>query len=480
MIMKHKKLLDCFIGIIIFAFLAIFPVNVAFGQDQPSPSPVYIVQAGDSLWAISQRFGIDIDDLMMVNGITDAGQLNAEQQLIIPGLEGIEGTLTTHELPFGETLRSLSRRYQISEQMLARLNHLASPSELFVGFDLVVPENDRSAPGYDRITVSEGQSILEMAVLHDRHPWEITANNLLTSTVTILPGDVMLIEANTPGGPAALPEAITDVQVNPLPLLQGKAGEIQISAGAGFDLSGLIIDRQLNFFETVPGEYISLQGIHAMTEPGFYPLRIAGSSSGESEAQFDFSQNIYVAEVNYPYDRPLTVNPTTIDPAVTEPETAQWTSLTQPVTVGNLWSGVFGIPSPLPADYCIETNECWSSRFGNRRSYNGGPYTSFHTGLDIIGKVGTEIYAPASGTVVFADPLTVRGNATMIDHGWGVYTGYMHQSEILVEVGEQVEPGQLIGLVGATGRVEGPHLHWEVWVGGVQVDPLDWLQQVYP
>jgi murein DD-endopeptidase MepM/ murein hydrolase activator NlpD len=82
--------------------------------------------------------------------------------------------------------------------------------------------------------------------------------------------------------------------------------------------------------------------------------------------------------------------------------------------------------------------------------------------------------------VVFADFLTVRGNATLIDHGWGVYTGYLHQSELLVKPGERVEKGQLIGRVGATGRVSGPHLHWEVLIGGVQVDPLDWLNQEYP
>ena len=90
------------------------------------------------------------------------------------------------------------------------------------------------------------------------------------------------------------------------------------------------------------------------------------------------------------------------------------------------------------------------------------------------------ILAPAAGTVVFAGPMTVRGNATMMDHGWGVYTGYLHQSEILVKVGDKVTPGQVIGLVGGTGRVTGPHLHWEVWVGGVQVDPLEWLETVFP
>jgi murein DD-endopeptidase MepM/ murein hydrolase activator NlpD len=69
----------------------------------------------------------------------------------------------------------------------------------------------------------------------------------------------------------------------------------------------------------------------------------------------------------------------------------------------------------------------------------------------------------------------------MINHGWGVYTAYMHQSEILVKVGDIVKAGQLIGQVGRTGlRITGPHLHLEVWVGGIQVDPIDWLSKEFP
>jgi murein DD-endopeptidase MepM/ murein hydrolase activator NlpD len=74
----------------------------------------------------------------------------------------------------------------------------------------------------------------------------------------------------------------------------------------------------------------------------------------------------------------------------------------------------------------------------------------------------------------------VRGQVVVIDHGWGVYTAYDHLSQILVQVGQAVQPGQVIGLGGATGRTTGPHLHWEVWVGGVQVNPVDWLRQAYP
>jgi murein DD-endopeptidase MepM/ murein hydrolase activator NlpD len=68
----------------------------------------------------------------------------------------------------------------------------------------------------------------------------------------------------------------------------------------------------------------------------------------------------------------------------------------------------------------------------------------------------------------------------MIDHGWGIFSGYWHQSESFVQVGDTVEAGEVIGLVGATGRVTGAHLHWEVWVNQVQVNPMVWLEQNFP
>src|SRR5581483_6939036 len=79
----------------------------------------------------------------------------------------------------------------------------------------------------------------------------------------------------------------------------------------------------------------------------------------------------------------------------------------------------FGLPCPAPV----------TSQYGTRRSYDGGPYDQFHTGTDFAGAPGSPIYAPAAGVVVMAERLHVRGNATIIDHGWGVYTGYWHQAE---------------------------------------------------
>ena len=74
----------------------------------------------------------------------------------------------------------------------------------------------------------------------------------------------------------------------------------------------------------------------------------------------------------------------------------------------------------------------------------------------------------------------VRGNVVVIEHGWGVYTAYDRLSEILVQPGDLVQSGQVMGLGGNTGCTTGPHLHWEVWVGDMQVDPVDWLERSYP
>jgi murein DD-endopeptidase MepM/ murein hydrolase activator NlpD len=123
----------------------------------------------------------------------------------------------------------------------------------------------------------------------------------------------------------------------------------------------------------------------------------------------------------------------------------------------------------------------FSSYFGSRRSYNGGQYYGFHGGLDFMVVVNSlNVYAPAPGTVTFIGTMDVRGNTIFIDHGQGIYTGYAHLSEIQVNVGDHVDTGQIIALIGKTGRVTGPHLHWDVWVNGNTVDPFDWVDNTYP
>jgi murein DD-endopeptidase MepM/ murein hydrolase activator NlpD len=439
--------------VIIFA-LTIYS-RAAAQEDQP----YYVVQEGDSLWEIAARFGVTIEELQKANNIVDPGQVGVGARLIIPGVSGVSGQLSTVTISFGETLRSLSRHYEISEAALAELNHVVSPTELYAGAPLIVPLTQEKSD--DRIShtgLISGQSVLEFAVLQDENPWSLTFSDGS-------PGTALEI------GRSGLPVEIERVDVDPLQMIQGGTTVIKVYAPPNVTIRGSLAARKLNFFAQDYG-YVALQGIYAFIPPGLYPLILEGEFTGGEH--FAFSQSVLVRDADFPYDPTLEVNPATTDPAVTEPEKQLWESLGTAVSPEKMWNGSF--ISPVPKDLA----NCWTSFFGTHRSYNSGPYDSFHSGLDFCGQVGTELYAAAPGKVVYTNTLIVRGGVVVIDHGWGVYTAYDHLSAILVQPGDIVQPGQLIGLGGATGRTTGPHLHWEVWVGGVQVNPVEWLTISFP
>jgi murein DD-endopeptidase MepM/ murein hydrolase activator NlpD len=120
-----------------------------------------------------------------------------------------------------------------------------------------------------------------------------------------------------------------------------------------------------------------------------------------------------------------------------------------------------------------------TSHFGTRRRY-GSEMQSCHTGVDIDGVTGDLVCAPAPGMVLLADMLTVRGGAVVIDHGASVLSGFYHLDSIDVEVGESVQQGDTLGRMGSTGLSTGSHLHWELRVGGVAVDPVEWTERTFP
>jgi murein DD-endopeptidase MepM/ murein hydrolase activator NlpD len=126
-----------------------------------------------------------------------------------------------------------------------------------------------------------------------------------------------------------------------------------------------------------------------------------------------------------------------------------------------LWGDAFVRPVPQSA----------TSSFGSRSIFNGQPRQP-HGGTDFLSPTGTPIHAPNSGRVVVARDLYFTGNTVVIDHGLGVFSLLDHLSVIDVHVGDQVAAGQIVGQVGATGRVTGPHLHWAVRIGDARVDPL--------
>lgn len=113
-----------------------------------------------------------------------------------------------------------------------------------------------------------------------------------------------------------------------------------------------------------------------------------------------------------------------------------------------------------------------SSRFGTGRTFNG-VVASRHLGVDFRGAVGAPVRAANDGVVALVDTFFLGGRVIYLDHGAGLVTGYLHLSRALVAVGDRVTRGQTIGRVGATGRVTGPHLHWNARYGALTVNPLD-------
>jgi len=151
------------------------------------------------------------------------------------------------------------------------------------------------------------------------------------------------------------------------------------------------------------------------------------------------------------------------DTARIEVERQRVNSILAGFTPERYWSGAWITPAAGVV----------SDQFGTQRSINGGGYFP-HTGLDIANAAGTPIYAAASGVVALSEELFLYGNAVILDHGAGVFSGYNHMTSLAVSAGGFVNQGDLIGYMGETGLVTGPHVHWEAVVNGVRVDPTLW------
>lgn len=131
-----------------------------------------------------------------------------------------------------------------------------------------------------------------------------------------------------------------------------------------------------------------------------------------------------------------------------------------------------GIAASMPSIWPI--NGFITSSFGGRKSPFGGG-NQFHKGLDISGRPGTPIIAPGEGTVTLAAPDGAYGNSVEIDHGGGIVTKYAHMQRSIVKPGQWIRKGEVLGFVGMTGRATGPHLHYEVRLNGVPVNPMRYI-----
>ncbi|HEX8683666.1 MAG TPA: M23 family metallopeptidase [Ardenticatenaceae bacterium] len=266
--------------------------------------------------------------------------------------------------------------------------------------------------------------------------------------------------------PTPLPPALS-VSISPQNPAQGQTMVVRVTLDRAASVSGDWDGQPLTFLYNSPTDAWALVGVPTWSLTGERPLTIEAAPPDGQPARARLSvpvaetafevQNIDVPAEQYDL---LRVGFRPAEDEYILPALRQ-------VSPEPLWDGPFTLPA----------EGVRSSPFGARRSYVGGPPTGYHGGLDLAAPEGVPILAPATGVVVMAESLFVRGGFIMLDHGAGVHTLYYHLSEISVTPGQRVERGEQLGLMGTTGLSTGSHLHWEVRIGEIFVDPGEWLAQ---
>ncbi len=204
--------------------------------------------------------------------------------------------------------------------------------------------------------------------------------------------------------------------------------------------------------------WLAIVGIPLSTEPGSQKLKV---TTGKGTVDVPFQ----VVDKRYRTQHLTIKNQRQVDPAPEDLKRIEAERVRSDAALSKFTTEgtpVFALQSPVEG--------LRSDSYGSRRVFNGQP-RSPHSGMDIAAAKGTPIRAPAAGTVVEAGNFFFNGNTLYIDHGYGLVTMYCHLDQIKVKVGDRLASGDLLGTVGATGRVTGPHLHWGVALNRAMVDP---------
>jgi murein DD-endopeptidase MepM/ murein hydrolase activator NlpD len=255
---------------------------------------------------------------------------------------------------------------------------------------------------------------------------------------------------------------------NPPQVKQGHTLLIQIGANRPISVTGAFDEHRLHFVPQPTGAW-TVAGVPVTAAAGAHPVQFSIVDSLGTRVSTTVSVTVQAAEfgqeqISVP---PLKLN--LLDPAIAQEDAQRLEQTFADITPQQLWQGTFVQPYIGPV----------SSPFGMYRTYNGGQ-RSYHSGIDLAGTEGAPVVAASNGRVALAAPLKVHGNTVVLDHGWGVFSAYYHLSQILVQEGQKVVQGEKVGLVGNTGLSTGPHLHWEIRVGSVPVDPLEWTARTFP
>jgi murein DD-endopeptidase MepM/ murein hydrolase activator NlpD len=242
------------------------------------------------------------------------------------------------------------------------------------------------------------------------------------------------------------------------------------SAKPLLEVAGKWTDKDIPFWQSDAAApkgtpvWQALLGVDLEQAAGEYKLNVSGKSEASEAVRCD--AGITVRAGKFATEK-LAVAPNFVEPnpeqeAQAAEDSKKLKAIYATVTPEKFWTGRFRVPLDG-----VKTG----GNFGKRRVFNGQARPP-HTGVDFPSPTGTLVHASQRGRVVLAEPLYFSGNTVVLDHGWGVYTLYCHFSEIAVKAADMVATGEVIGKVGATGRVTGPHLHWGLTVDRARVNAL--------
>lgn len=458
--------------LILFLFASL--TSFGFHEVSDDTYPEYVIQEGDFLSTIATHFSTTVDEILQINDIPNADSVLVGDRIKIPSLKGISGILSTENITIGDSIKNLSIRSGMSEESIIDVNRITSPSELYIGSTLMIIQNTNGNTYSGIDFFDENQTLIEKAILQKGNPLSYEKINQINGSWDIAEKQLLFANVNKDLNPIvrSISPLIDILEIKQLPLIQGETHVIHIKTPYTLSLSGKVGEQALQFFQdsSEPSDWYALFGIDAMQDTGLTIFAIHGTD--QEGNVFDINQRIIIEAGRFTDEVVNGVDETTLEDYSNQIDNQTLAAIVQTSPV-KLWGTQLSYPVDEP---------CLASGFGSRRTYNDGSYKNYHTGVDfsVCSAENLNIYAAADGQVLFTGELPIHGIHTVIDHGWGVYSTYSHQSEVFVTVGQNVKRGDLIGKIGTTGRSVGPHLHWEVKINGIYVNPLTWLNTVFP
>ncbi len=416
-------------GWFLLALLVWCRLNTTVSAQDPEHEYHLILVPGQerTLVELATFHDADLAQAQYLNLLAPDRVLGNEQVVILPvpvdvALAKGQVRVVRHSVAPGQSLGMVAAELDLPGSLLAELNNMALDEKLFPGQPILVPVPVRTTP---RLTF--GQMTVEYL------------------SPFVAQGTTGFIAITLPKG------------VEPSLSWQGETIRMSPIIAAGFQ-------HEQRYLAPLP--------VHPLAIPSIRPLLLSYVNIEGKKVDGTLSNEVF-APNSYRYE---TIK---IPKEIAERLNAEGLKAEQRILT-QVWSSFS--PGPWPSSGWqkpVDSKFHTSSPFGSRREYiSDVPYPyNFHSGQDFAATLGSNVLAAAAGIVVFTDELLTKGQTLVIDHGQGVLSGYWHLSQVLVQPGNVVQSGQVVGRVGNSGISTGAHLHWELRIQGIPVDPLQFLTE---